>query len=196
MSSYREPEMLTMRAQVCFYCPAPSTGEVGVTMHFGILCCNNHEADAIRDIRAHLHRTNKVRLGQGPEFLPEFFAALPETFSVRRSSGAVEAGWRLSPSNYINPQFITKVGGEWYLPACTDGMSRLVPIRSFMEPELHLPGLTQAMMDRTIAILDAGVYVESVNQQQEMAVAPETPIPAGSGIVPMIIDGVACRVVM
>jgi hypothetical protein len=165
-------------------------------MHFGILCCNNHETDAVRDVRSHLHRTNKVRLGQGPEFLPEFFTILPETFSVRRSSGAVEAGWRLSPSNYINPQFITKVGGEWYLPACTDGMSRLVPIRSFMEPELHLPGLTHAMMDRTIAILEAGVYVESFNQQQEMTVAPETPIPAGSGIVPMIIGGVACRVMM
>ena len=51
-------------------------------------------------------------------------------------------------------------------------------------------------MDRTIAILDAGVYVESVNQQQEMVVAPETPIPAGSSIVPMIIDGVACRVAL
>ena len=165
-------------------------------MHFGILCCPNHEEDAVRDVRAHLHRTKKVRLSQGPEFLPEFFACLPETFSVRRSSGAVEAGWRLSPTNYINPQFIFKTGGEWYLPACTDGMNRMVPIRSFMEPELHLPGLTQAIMDRTIAILEAGVYAESVAEQQEMAVAPETPIPAGSGIVPMIIDGVACRVVM
>jgi hypothetical protein len=177
---------------------------------FGIIACDAHEEDAARDICAWMHRNGQVRLLTAKKLdgVKPFFDALPETFSIRRSSGAIDPGWRL-PSGYGEVWArMKRVAGLWAIPVekmeGEDKWSRFVCLSAFLEQDVAIPGITVEVVAAATAVLDAGVYkadweaasasaaVGAGGSQNSAAASNSAGTPL---VVPMVVHGVACRVV-
>jgi len=173
---------------------------------FGIIACEAHEEEATRDICAWMHRNGQVRLGyaRSVDGVKPFFDALPETFSIRRSSGAIDPGWRL-PSGYGEVWARMRcVAGSWVIPVekmeGENKWSRTVTLASFLEQEVAVPGITAEVVAAAVAVLEPGIYkadweaataaVAGQNSASSASNSAGTPL-----VVPMVVHGVACRVI-
>ena len=173
MTSFCVPESLIMRAARCRYCPADHDWDIEVSYREGIRTCAAHRSNAERDCNAHMHKTNLVRLRDGRVALTEFFGALPDTFAVERKSGAVDPGWRVRFEDY-EPQFIMKIRDvDWGIPVIKgvgeEAIAKAVRIKDFLNPALELPAMTAEIIQRSLAILDTGIYKADADAQDLIA---------------------------
>ena len=202
----RKPEVLVMRPNTCFYCTDAATRMMNIALHEGILACDQHESDAVRDCQAYLHTKQIARICDA-ELVPALaalLAAIPSSFSIRRSSGAIEANWSVLRDPFT-PNYFSKVGSTWTFQGCIvlengDRLRRAIELSMFMDEELRIPSLTDALITDAVAALDAGVYREAYERQQGLidngnSVSSVTDAP-DSSIVSVVINGVACRIAL
>lgn len=178
MKSFCTPERLIMRPAKCRYCPAEHDFDIEVGDREGIRTCLRHKPDAERDCNAHLHKTCLVRLKDARTALATFFAALPDTFSVIRTSGEVDPGWKV-PFDVYELQYISKIRDiDWGIPVIKGtgetATTKAVRLTDFLKPTLQIPGLTPELIRGALALLDAGVYKADVDAQDRIGVMAET----------------------
>jgi len=171
-----------MRVQRCDYCAGPTAVQVYAGDAFGIQACRAHEEAARRDCDADLHRRGRVRLRDARIALPELFNLFPSTCSVMRSNGTIDPGWHI-PVNPFPTHYMGKVrGNHWSLLVEKDDeeVTKSVPLIDFLKPELQIPGLNSDVIDRCIAILEAGVYKEAADAQDRIGImqGPDSDHPA------------------
>ena len=174
---------------------------------FGIIACDVHSDDASRDVSAWMHRNQQVRLvyARTVEGIKPFFDALPVTFSIRRSSGAIDGGWCL-PTEYGALWARLKcIDGVWNIPVekteGEDKWNRFVSLASFLEQEVAVLGITAEVVAAAVAILDSGLYKADADAAAiAVGVAQNSAAAASNSagtplVVPMVVHGVACRVI-
>lgn len=153
----------------CFYCYATAKGHVTVRDMVGIMFCEDHMTAAIRDCKADLHEDQRVRLLDAQEHpvLAPFFEAVHGTFSIVRSSGLLDAGWSIPVDSNAVGRLLTINEDGWNIPVekVTAGISRSVPIKSFVDRGL----IDEALYDRIIAALDAGIYKWAADEKAAVA---------------------------
>jgi len=107
--------------------------------------------------------------------LPEFFECLTPAvyFSVPRSSGAWDPGWRFDPTRIIQRR-----GTQWFLPvfkrsslgdlghsvfgaSAAPALEKLIDIREFCDPAMGLAGMTKDLMRAARRALIAGIYMDA-----------------------------------
>ena len=198
---------------VCAYCGIGAFGHHMVYDLFGIIACVAHSDDASRDVSAWMHRNGQVRLGYAKTLdgIKPFFDALPATFSIRRTSGAIESGWRLPAGFGEVWARLKSMNGEWIMPVERieengDKWSRFVSLESFLEQDLAVPGITADVVAAAIAVLASGIYKAAADaadaaaalgpaQASNSAASSATNSAGTPLLVPMVINGVACRVI-
>ena len=196
----------------CAYCGVAAFGHHMLEDLFGIIACEAHEEDAARDICAWMHRNGQVRLLTAKKLdgVKPFFDALPATFSIRRTSGAIDPGWHL-PTGYGEVWARLRcVAGSWVIPvekmeANGDKWSRTVTLASFLEQEVAVAGITVEVVAAATAVLDAGVYKADWEAAMASGVAQAASASASASaetnsagtplMVPMVVHGVSCRVI-
>ena len=120
---------------------------------------------AIRDCKADLHEDKRVRLldiQEHPVFQP-FFEAVQGTFSIVRSSGALDDSWSVPVDSNAVGRLLTIANGEWTMPVekAAEAISRSVSIKSFVDQGL----IDNALYERMIAALDAGIYKAAADEK-------------------------------
>lgn len=173
-----------MTPSCCFYCGADKEYEVYLTEvyhRFGFKHCASHRADARRDRNAYRHRHNLVDVLDAKELpaLQALFA--PASFTVKRSNGALDAGWLLRYGSTCDKVYITKIGEEWAAPLGKTELVKNVRLRDL------LPDATAV-----IAVLDAGVY--AADAAAAAACVPGLSARDPSYIKQVECEGVVCRV--
>lgn len=167
----------------CFYCRGFGNCHNYAGDMEGIITCESHVTQGLRDCEAFLHYDQKVLLHDaiGYPGLKPFFDALPETFATIRSSGAVDEGWAISElALSCNGRICRNQAGEWCIPIekKTEGIGRGASIRTFLAA--GVPGITEELVAAAISALDAGIYRASAEAQASagvIGVRPDTPTP-------------------
>jgi hypothetical protein len=157
---------LVMTPTVCHYCRAPGAGHYTVHALYGILACDAHKTDAKRDIDAHLHQENMVRIADARAAAPAFFAGLPPTFAVKRSSGAMDDGWTL-PNEDHDPVYVRQRGdGVWLLTVekKSEQIAKGVPFTDFF----IFPEITADAVAILITALERGFYKAAADEHEAL----------------------------
>ena len=150
----------------CHYCGAPGGGHYTIHALYGILACDAHKADAQRDIDAHLHDANMVRIADARAAAPAFFAGLPPTFAVKRSSGAIDDGWALPNEEHDRVYVKRRHDGEWLLTVekKSEEIAKGVPFTDF----IGLPGITADAVATLITALERGFYKAAADEHEAL----------------------------
>ena len=146
----------------CQYCGGPThdegdnSGYNPIMLHFGVVACVEHKDRAQRDGNAWLHRNNVVDWHDAIQD-PVFAMLLNRDIKVRRTSGAIEDGWRIEPPTYDEPPFFirSETSGEWSVKAKQADNIRGLRVRDF---KLSLPEEQHGLVDAFIARLNRGFY--------------------------------------
>jgi len=188
----------------CFYCRKYGDRHVQIFHLFGIISCELHKPDAVRDCNRYLHYRKRARLTDvlaHPDTKP-FFDALPATFPTIRSSGARDDGWMIPTGSWASDILIGQTAaGDWYMPidkveANGDRFQRSAPFKSFLDA--GVPGVTAERVAALVAVLDAGIYLADVNAAAPPASAAGAGVaPAGDadGVLSVLVDGRPCRII-
>ena len=167
--SVSNPMSLICAPMTCFYCQATSKGHITVRDMVGIMFCHEHMTAAIRDCKADLHEDRRVRLLDAQEHLvfQPFFEAVQGTFSIVRSSGALDSGWSIPTDSNAVGRLLTITNGGWTMPVekAPEAISRNVSIKSFVDRGL----VDEALYERMIATLDAGIYKSAADEKAAAA---------------------------
>ena len=157
------PKYLTMTEGPCFYCTRTAVSHHTIADLMGIACCGSHQTEAARDIRAYYQASGQVLISDAvnhPAMKP-LFDAIPKTFSIVRSSGAIESGWHL-PTGYdaIHSCLVRMDDGLWAIPARKEEGNNLYlrPILLDALPHYGIAGMTPAIVAAANAVLRAGFY--------------------------------------
>jgi hypothetical protein len=196
---------------ICAYCGVAAFGHHMVEDLYGIIACDAHSEDAARDICAWMHRNGQVQLitAKTLDGIKPFFDALPASFSIRRSSGAIDGGWSLPTGYSAVWARMKRVAGLWAIPvekmeANGDKWSRYACLSAFLEQDVAVPGITVEVVAAATVVLDSGVYKAdweaatasvAVAGVAQVAASAETNSAGTPLVVPMVVHGVACRVV-
>jgi len=125
----------------------------------GIMHCATHKPEAVRDCNRFLHEAGQVRLidARRHPLLITFFAAIPQSFSVRRTGGILDLGWAV-PLEGGCTLLRRTLEGEWLFPVekPSEGISKSIPVSAFIEiaPDF----ITQDMITTVRTVLDNGIY--------------------------------------
>lgn len=159
------PMSLVMTPTCCHYCGRSGGGHYTVHALYGILACDAHISAAKRDIDAHLHQENMVRMEDARVAAPDFFAALPPTFAVKRSSGAMDDGWTL-PNEDHDRVYVRRRGDEWLLNVekKSEEIAKGVPLTAF----IGLPGITADVIAILITALEGGFYKAAAEEHEAL----------------------------
>ena len=158
----------------CFYCGCFGNNHICSGDLEGIIACDDHTTEALRDCQAFLHQTDKVLLRDAignPDLKPFFDALLLlPSFPTIRSSGAVDEGWSI-PDHVIscNGRICKGPDGDWSVPIekQTEAIGRGATFQSFLTA--GVPGITPERVAAAIAALDAGIYREAAEAQARIA---------------------------
>ena len=172
------PINLCMTPTTCHYCGAPGAAHATVHIMQGILACDAHLAAAQRDVDAYLYQNDMVRMEDVRAAAPAFFAALPPTFSVKRSSGAMDDGWTLPNEDHDRVYVRRRGDGVWLLSVekKSEAIAKGVPFTDFF----IFPGITADAVATLITALERGFYKAAADAQtalkaQGAAAAPVIP---------------------
>lgn len=102
------PHSLILTYAKCDYCEKPNQRDALICENFGIKTCEEHYELGKRDCDSYLYLNNMIHL----QDVKQLVDALPETFSIKRTSGEMQDGWSID----LNNPYIRKIDGEWYLP--------------------------------------------------------------------------------
>lgn len=154
------PKNLTMTEGPCFYCSRTAESHHTVADLIGIACCSDHDKEARRDIRSYYQASGQVLISDAehhPATKP-LFDALPKTFSIVRSSGAIESGWHL-PTGY-HSCLVRMDDGAWAIPGRKEEGNNLYlrPILLDALPHYGIAGMTPAIVAAANAVLRSGFY--------------------------------------
>ena len=150
------PHSIVMTYARCDYCGQEDTRYNGVHDKIGIKSCDDHYKLAKRDCNAYLHSTNRVRLLEKHPVINKFRVRMQGTFAVKRTSGLIQDGWQLREEGFVDPVYITKVGGDWTFPCYMpdENMSKYVAFKYMT----HI--LEQSYIDSIIDVLEKGIYMK------------------------------------
>jgi len=204
------PQRLVMTTNTCFYCGAPSTSFYTIERFFGLKHCNLHESVARRDCCALLHSEKRVdmRDAQRHPILGKFINALDTPFPVFRSSGELQAGWRVNHTTPWEYNFIEYSNGEWKLPVTwqnehdksSENLVKHTPIANFKIPAIYESvknTLSLSLVDDVLRCLIDGVYseehaeFESLRLQGGCEELPEIP-----NVHPLLYEGNVVRIMV
>jgi hypothetical protein len=173
------PCSLVLIHNECFYCHSRDT----ITSHqslynFGILACPEHKSCAIRDSKAYLH-TKKVALIRDLMHHPEMIAfveALGDNIQVLRTSGVVDEGWEVQKLLSDELPRAMKIGDQWTISMAkneesfVDSITKNVRLSAFLDPKLKYATMEKFpdIVDKLIALLEKGIYVDHFNAQAGM----------------------------
>jgi len=183
IQTIQTPIGLGMMPLQCFYCRRFGDHHICSGDLEGIIACEDHTSEALRDCQAFLHQTNMVLLRDAIEHpgLKPFFDALPATFATVRSSGAVDEGWGI-PEHALscNGRISKNPAGDWCIPIekKAESIGRGTSLRTFLTA--GVAGITEELVAAAIAALDAGIYREAAEIQASIVatgVRPGTPTP-------------------
>jgi hypothetical protein len=175
MPTLKEPISLVMRPLQCFYCESVAKGQSLINHHEGIYVCDEHNKDGLRDCLAYLNRNKMIRIGDAlsSPIIQPFLRALQSFFSIRRSDGSIESGWKIHLS-FFNPYvYIQQINNKWCVPGVKYGdngnhIYGPVPLIGFKEAELRLPGITDEMIDAALSRIEEGFYQDAVDAQKDL----------------------------
>jgi hypothetical protein len=195
------PRSTVMTPMICFYCGQEQAkiGK-GILYHlFGIKHCDNHVINAIRDCNAYQHRENLLVMDKmkNPEILKfiDLLDRLPEGFSVERSNGEIQTGWKINKGYFYEPAFITKINGYWTIP-CTNGETyKNVKLINFIR-NIPIENILKIVED-IIDILDEGVYKKD-QEDYEKVFNVDTSVHYEDGeiIKYILYEGQICRAIL
>jgi hypothetical protein len=172
MKNCLTPRSTVMTPMICFYCGQEQAkiGK-GILYHlFGIKHCDNHVINAIRDCNAYQHREDLLVMDkiENPEILKfiDLLDGFPDGFSVERSSGEIQPGWKINKGYFWEPAFIKKIDGYWTIPCTNDGTYKNVKLINFIR---HVPieDILKIVED-IIDILDEGVYKKDQEEYEKV----------------------------
>lgn len=188
---YSFAKSLTMRAQVCEYCPKRCHRSItSVSRLHGIMACEEHIPLATRDVNAWLCEMKYVRQ-------KDFLAVYPELaemkFNVPRTDGSTTPGGNISQEGWqmliCDPE-----SGDWRLPllfVCDkDGE---IKSKSLKISELGLPAEQLAAWTKTLDTF----YEEDLAAHEEAEKTGKMQEPMEGSLIRMAYsDGKECRVLM
>ena len=195
------PRSTVMTPMICFYCgQEQSKIGKGTLYHlFGIKHCDNHVTNAIRDCNAYQHRENLLVMDKikNPEILKfiDSLDGLPEGFSVERSNGEIQTGWKINKGYFYEPAFITKINGYWTIP-CTNGETyknvKLINFICFVPIE-NISKIVEDIID----ILNEGIYKKD-QEEYEKVFNVDTSVHYEDGeiIKYILYEGQICRAIL
>lgn len=102
------PHNLILTYARCDYCEKQDQKQALIYDDFGIKTCDDHYELGKRDCDSYLYLNNMIHL----QDVKQLVDALPETFSVKRTSGEMQDGWSVD----LNNPYLKKVDGEWHVP--------------------------------------------------------------------------------
>lgn len=109
----------TSNNDVCAYCDSDINLTImEIVTSIGIHYCHEHFPFAKRDCSAYLHREELVTFdiaNQHP-ILKKFINTIPPRFSVLRSSGILEDGWKLNLSEVFFTKCKEDKYNDWIIP--------------------------------------------------------------------------------
>jgi hypothetical protein len=112
-------------------------------------------------VQAYLHEKRMVQMDYVTNStITDFIDAIEavEEFSVIRSSGEVESGWKLEyDSTGFDYNFIIHVGGHWCISATNEKLRKYTPIADLAK----VGAIPAEMVESVLAVLDEGVYLDS-----------------------------------
>ena len=156
----KEPEPI-LPSTPCIYCHAPW----GMVYHVppigrqprGFVTCSDCTGKGRADYEAYMDEHGFVDLRDARYLLPSCFGPITDKpFSIYRSDGSVDAGWRLNESG-----FIRKGRSAWMIPIMKRSgrqqMEKEVDLRAFLDPVSGI-ALTKKIILNTLDVLDEGFY--------------------------------------
>ena len=177
MTSCIVPTSLVMRACKCFYCSNDDTGFVSVYPDdhlFGILYCDTHKADALRDCCAYLHVNQQVLLEdahRNSQLRDIVVFLMSNSVHIRRTNGISEPGWKLNQNGLIRC-----LNDSWTIPMVWNNhITKNVPLLSFLEADIralntNVPASFYDSLSHIIECLSKGLYLQEYSEQQYILV--------------------------
>jgi len=156
----------------CAYCGSTADGPLVVTKQMVndkiwshvitryIYNCKNHEKDAARDLRAHLHLASSVLFND--VLLDPLFRVINDSIVVERANRSYfdYTGWKIDSSK-SDDVLVQKIDGCWTISVINSGDPTRVITKNIPVSDLKL-SLTEdgreGMVDAFIERLDAGFY--------------------------------------
>lgn len=195
------PRSTVMTPMICFYCGQDESKMGGGMLYhlFGIKHCDIHITNAIRDCKAYQHRENLLVMNRirDPEILKfiDLLDGLPNGFSVERSNGEIQTGWKINKGYFYEPAFITKINGSWTIP-CTNGETyknvKLIDFIRFVQIE-NISKIVEDIID----ILNEGIYKKE-QEEYEKVLNKDTSVHYEDGeiIKYVLCEGQICRAIL
>ena len=156
----KSPEPIHRDTQ-CIYCHAPW----GMVYHvppigrqpYGYVTCSDCTGKGRADYEAYMDEHGIVDLRDARYLLPSCFGPITDKpFSIYRSDGSVDGGWRLTEAG-----FIRKGRSAWMIPIMKRSgpkqMEKEVDLRAFLDPVSGI-ALTKQIVRSTLDVLDEGFY--------------------------------------
>ena len=131
-----EPESFVLKALYCDYCGVGTTVEYEVNVcediMFGIMCCPEHQLNAIRDTFNYCKRERIYPIRSLCDKLSINDSNPNRFFNIKRSNGNIEDGWMINYQNYIrwSDEF-----NDFFVPlvSLTKELEKIISLKEFME---------------------------------------------------------------
>ena len=154
---------------------------------YGFVTCSDCTAIGRADYEAYMDEHGFVDLRDARYFLPSCFGPMTDKpFSIYRSDGSVDAGWRLNED-----KFIRKNGDGWMIPIMKRSglgdmgrqlfgagpqLEKELDLRAFRNPVTGMADLTKKIMRKTLDVLEEGFYRWVQRRSAPAAVAETTAV--------------------
>lgn len=141
---------------------------------FGILYCNTHKANALRDSYAYLHVNQQVLLEdahRNSQLRDMVVFLMTNTVHVRRTNGKSEPGWTLNKNGMIRC-----LNNTWTIPMVWNNhITKNVPLLSFLEDDIralntNVPASFYDSLPHILECLHKGLYLQEYTEQQYILV--------------------------
>jgi hypothetical protein len=157
------PHSLVMTKAECDYCASSEHSYVLIGHLFGLKTCSTHRSSAIRDCRSYMHTQGFVKISdlQSIPIFQEFIAVLSDTFTVVRTSGVPQAGWKMDMRGLMRYR-----NSEWHIPAYIEGPEEFIKdvrIRSGFRTSMSAD-----YIDTIIQLLNNGIYMKEWHDHEGM----------------------------
>ena len=178
---------LCMRTEKCDYCSAESTHSYdALTRMHGIKTCAAHDAWAVRDIAAYLHKRNIILVEDFLKRFPQLSGVA--SIKVPRKNGGITEGAKVSLSEFSEFNFVRlSSSGQWVIRVTW------VELDEPFSKDIKIADLTLSGIDvRPItAVLETGFYKTQYDAHElakaagilNMEQAAEVLAHQGSGVV-------------
>jgi len=155
--------MCPMACSICGKKMSDGAYSAHVSRLFGIQHCEEHGAQAERNVCAYMHKNKVVRMADTythPQIKP-LFDILRSGVSIKRSNGMMDPGWKIEDDPFSTPNLIRQQeDGGWYATFGKEQLTKGYVINTlFNEVQSeYLPILNTA-----ISAMNEGIYKAAAN---------------------------------